>query len=495
MKRFICLFVTTLAVAALALTGCNKPTPDPSLPSAKLTVSPSGKIVLNESTKGETAVTLSWDSVADDATYTVYMAKAKAEDLSGAFSKAASGTSLILTGDDLQNALLGMSFTPGANAAVKFVVVAKAGTLSSTSNEVTSSIVLYTHIVELNKPDVTTSATSVTLSSDTKEEEALSISWTDASVEDVYVEYTLALAEASDASFENAELFATGTERSVSFTGADLQSLLKGLGYKEGESASLICRVAAEPADGAIESVTSDTKTISVKLFEKPKYTGAIPTRMNLIGNGTEAQWDMNAECGYMTCIDEEKGIFEWTGNIINSTGTFEIYFNGSWNAGFRQGFGEFYWDDVTIPEKRIDNDYFRFLIPGKYYIKASAYDQTIEWELLEASISEIYVDGAAAAGEGEEFGVLPVPVKDAKGIFEGVVRLTAGKDFHIITTTSDGARGYYCHPSSKNSGTSWKLIECRESGEQSGMFQVPDTGDYLITIDVIKHTMTAVAQ
>ncbi|MBQ6082434.1 MAG: SusE domain-containing protein [Bacteroidales bacterium] len=493
MKRFICLFVATLVVAALSLTGCKKPTPDPSLPAAKLTVTPSGKIVLNESTKGETAVTLDWDSVADDATYTAYMAKAKAEDLSSAFSKTASGTSLTLTGDDLQNALLGMGFTPGSNAAMKFVVVAKSGTLTSNSNEVTSNIVLYTHIVELNSPVITTSATSVTLSADTKEDEALSISWSDASVEDVYVEYTLAVA--TDNSFENAELFATGTDRNVSLTGAELQSMLKDMGFKEGETASLFCRVAAEPADGAIESVTSDTKSVSVKLYEKPKYTGAIPTRMNLIGNGTEAQWDMNAECGYMTCVDEAKGIFEWTGNIINSTGTFEIYFDGSWNRGFRQGFGEFYWDDVTIPDTRVDNDYFRFLIPGKYYVKASAYDQTIEWELLEASISEIYVDGAAAAGEGEEFGVLPVPVKDAKGIFEGVVRLTAGKDFHIITTTSDGARGYYCHPSSKNSGTSWKLIECRESGEQSGMFQVPDTGDYLITIDAIKHTMTAVAQ
>lgn len=479
-------FFAVMAIATFSLVSCDKESRS-SFSSPEITVNPSGKIILDEAKKTETALTVSWTAVSENAGYIFYMTSAKSQDISeGAFKKDTEQTSVTFTGEELQEALIGLGFKPGTNASVRFVVQASYGSESSES-AANASIVLYTHTVILKVPGLALTSENIVLSEDAKADEALKISWTDASVEEIYVEYTLSVTKAEDKSFVNAVSYDVADAFEKSFTGNELQFLLRDMGFNPGETASVICRVEAVPSDGTVESVVSEPKSFSVKLFEKPKNTD-IPASVTVLGDGTEFGWNMDAADAQLTCTDAVNGIF--TGEINLTTDTFKFYFDKKWNKGPKPGEGDYYWSDITIPETLGDNDYFRVLLPGRYSFVLNASDVTIECRLVEASVDEVRLHGQAITGT-DESGDATITAKDkSKGIYEGVVNLVAGKTFSVIPGKD---RGYYCHPSSKSVGTSWKIVEDREKTKEFEEMGVADSGEYKVTIDFVNHTMTAV--
>lgn len=457
-------------------------------PEAKLTFSPTGKIVLSEDTKSEVALTVSWNSIGDGANYTLSMAASN--NSSNALKKEITETSVSYTGEELQKALLGFGFNPGTNASLKFTLeAAKDGNTTSTSANV--NVVLYTHIVHLAVPVITLSSSDLSLSAENKDAEALKISWTDASTEDAYVEYNLSIAKSDDAAFANALVYATADAREKSFTHNDLQFALRGMGFNPGDQASLICRVEAYPSDGTIESVVSENVSFAVTLYPKALNTD-IPESITLLGDGTEFGWTMDEPAAQLSLTDAEKGIFEIEAKILSSKGTFKFFFNKNWGKGFKPGTGDYYWEDVTIPETLGDLDYFRLLIPGKYHFVCNTSEVSIQWTLVESSTEAIYVHGPAVAQDGEESGDVAISATAEQGIFSGVVNLVAGQEFVIIPDTSDSDRGYFCHPTSSPEGLSWKLAEDREKTKEYARFKVSDSGEYKITVNVSTHTMTA---
>ena len=462
----------------------NGPTTEP----ATLSFTPSGKIVLTEDAKDQTALTVSWNSVGTGVNYTLFMLPANSNDKANALKKETAETSVSYTGEELQTALLGFGYNPGTNVSVKFVLSSGADESSANVN-----VVLYTHVVTLAIPEITLSSAAVELDDAEKDNEALKVSWTDASVEDAYVEYTLRIAKADDASFSNALVYDAKDALEYSFTVNDLFFALRGIDYKPGETASLIVRVDADPADGTIESVKSETAALTVKLYEKAKNAD-IPSGVTLLGDGTDYGWDMNAADAQLELTDAANGIFECDANINSVRGTFKFYFDKNWNKGFKPGTGDYYWEDVTIPERLGDNDYFRMLIPGKYHFVLNTTEVSISYTLLESFINEVYVHGPAAAEEGSESGDAAIVAtgKDT-GIFSGTVKLTAGKNFRISSDPSDAGRGYFCHSSSTPLGTSWKVSEDREKTGEYAEFSVADTGEYVITLNTVTHTLTAV--
>lgn len=483
-------YISCAAIFAAAMTlfsACQQKMEN-NLPEAKLSFSPTGKIILSEDTSSDVALTVSWNSVGDGANYTLSMAAAN--NASDALKKETAETSVSYTGEELQQALIGFGFNPGTNASLKFTLEAtKDGNTATTSANV--NVVLYTHVVHLAVPVITLSSANLTLSAEDKDAEALKISWTDASVEDAYVEYNLCIAKADDAAFANPLEYATADAREKSFTNNDLQFALRGTGFNPGDEASLICRVEAYPSDGTIEAVVSETVSLAVTLYPRTLNTD-IPESVTLLGDGTEFKWEMNAEAAQLTLTDAEKGIFEIDAKILSSKGTFKFFFNKNWNKGFKPGTGDYYWEDVTIPETLGDLDYFRLLIPGKYHFVCNTSEVSIQWTLLESSTEAIYVHGPAVAQEGEESGDVAISATSEQGIFSGVVTLAAGQEFVIIPDTTDSDRGYFCHPTSSSEGLSWRLAEDREKSKEYEKFKVSDSGEYKITVNVSNHTMTA---
>lgn len=486
--KFFYHFATT-ALAILSVVACSEKEQTAALPSPEISLNPKGKIVLDETKKDETALTISWKSVADDAKYEFCMSSAKAGVQGEATTKQTMETSVSYTVEELQNMLLKMGFNVGTNAAVKFTVKASSGDRVSEATA-NGNIVLYTHIVRLKTPEISLKPESVELTEEGKDSDALEITWTDASVEEAYVEYTLSITKADDNSFENAVKFDLADALGKKFIGNDLQSIMRGFGYKPGETASAICRVEAIPTDATIETVVSETKTFSVKLYERAKNTD-IPEKVTVLGDATEFKWDMNAEGAQLTCIDPDKGIFSCEINL--TTDTFKFYFNQKWTKGPKPGVGDYYWSDITIPESLGDNDYFRVLLPGKYRFVVNTSDVTIECTLLQATPDEVYVHGKAVSETDESADVPLRAVDKAKGIYEGVVNLKAGASF-CVTAAAKKDRAYYCHPSSKPVGLSWKITEDREKEHLYSEMQVADGGEYKLTVDFLNHTLVALA-
>ena len=458
-----------------------------------VTVDPTEKITLSEDAKDAEALTISWTSVADDAEYTLNITPAKEADYSEAWKKTTTETSVKFTTEELQQLLIGLGYAQGELATVKAMVEAKSGELTSASADARVQCVLYAHIVDLNVPVVTLSSTAVVLDEATKNEVALTATWTDASVEEVYVDYTFEWTLATDTGFASASKVAT-EGREFTATGAELHYALIDLGYKAGETVNLICRVKAEPAVAGIEAVTSEVVAFSVKLFEKAKNEN-IPNKISIVGNAVANGWDYYSgrdEEGNKIYIPEatftnleEKGKFEWTGTILNID-TFKFLFDGSWGKGMRPGEGDYYWADIAYAPDMGDDDYFRLLVPGQWKIVLDVYNVSAELTLIETSLETISI----SMGETE----VTIPVKDkTKAIFEGTVNLTAGQDF-MVYTASDHSRSFSCHPSSAQDGTSWKLFERRESDQSNLHFRVLDSGDYTLTVDLINRTMTATA-
>lgn len=483
-------FISCAAIFAAAMTLFNacQQKMENNLPETRLSFSPTGKIVLSEDTRSDVALTVSWNSVGDGADYTISMAAAN--NSSGALKKETDATSVSYTGEELQQALLGFGFNPGTNASLKFTLeAAKDG--NSTTASANVNVVLYTHIVHLAVPVVTLSSENVSLSSEDKDAEALKISWTDASTEDAYVEYNLCIAKADDADFANPLEYATADAREKVFSHNDLQFALRGIGFNPGDEASLICRVQAYPSDGTIETVVSGTVSLAVTLYPRTLNTD-IPESVTLLGDGTEFGWAMDSEAAQLALTDADKGIFEIDARILSSKGTFKFYFNKNWNKGFKPGTGDYYWEDVTIPESLGDLDYFRLLIPGKYHFVCNTSEVSIQWKLIESSADAVYVHGPAVAQEGEESGDVAISATAEQGVFSGVVTLAAGQEFVVIPDTTDSDRGYFCHPTSSPEGLSWRLAENREKSNEYARFKVADSGEYKITVNVSDHTMTA---
>lgn len=484
-----------IAAAIAAVLSCQKEeegAKDNDLKAPVVTVTPEGKIVLSEDAQDAEALKVSWTSVADDADYTLHLAPAKAADYSSAWTKTTKATEVAFTTEELQQVLLGFEYAPGDNVTLKAMVKAVSGDKTSESSEARLQCVLYAHLVDLNTPVLTLSSEAVTLAEATKDEVALTATWTDASVEDVYVDYIFEWTVSTDTEFASASKANVADVLEYTVTGAVFQYALIDCGYKEGETASLICRVTAEPANGNIESVVSEVKAFSVTLYERPKNTDEIRS-VTILGNATEYGWDMPKVDG--STPEKEIANFEKTGNnvfektaVIKNIDTFKFYFDCNWHWGFKPGIGDYYWNDITYAPvgSMTDMDYFRLLVPGTWKFVLDTYNVTVDCTLIETSLESVTL----SMGETE----VTVPVKDkAKATFEGNVNFTAGQDFMLYTST-DHSRSYSCHPSTSQDGTSWKLFERREPEESNLHFRVPDSGEYKVTIDLLNHTMTAVS-
>lgn len=459
-----------------------------------VTVDPTGKITLSEDAKDAEALTISWTSVADDAEYTLNITPAKEADYSKAWKKTTTETSVKFTTEELQQLLIGLGYAQGDLATVKAMVEAKSGELTSASADARIQCALYAKAVVLTAPVITLNSTEVVLTEAAKDEAAITATWTDAvpAGEDVYVDYSFEWTLATDTDFAAATKVAA-EEREFSVTANDLQYTFYSLGFKAGETVNLLCRVKAEPAVASIEPVTSEVVPFSVKLWEKPKNTN-IPENVYIVGEAKTVAWgwSMTPEATF-TCTDRENGIFEWTGEIL-SINTFQFLFDG-WNIGITPGQGEFYWTDMKYANPlKGDRDYQRLLVPGTWKFVINTVDITVDLTLIETSLEYATVVLYA----GEESIQTQIPVKDkTKAIFEGPINLTAGTDFVVYTDVDNKNRGFACHPSSPQAGTSWKSLEFREEAENNAKipFQVLDSGDYIITMDLLNHTMSIVAQ
>ena len=483
MKQIFRFAAIVAAIAAVLSCQKEEGTKDKGLKAPVVTVSPEGKIILSEDSKDAEALTISWTSVADDADYTLHIAPAKAADYSSAYTKTTKATEVAFTTEELQQILLGFEYAPGDNVTMRVMVKAVSGDKTVESTDARVQCVLYAHIVDLNTPVLTLSNEALILVETEKDADALTVTWTDASVEDVYVDYVFEWTLSTDTDFAAATKANVADAREYKMTGAALQYSLIDLGYKAGETASLICRVTAEPANGNIEPVVSDVKAFSVTLYEKPKNEN-IPTSVVIVGNAVENGWDNGAESAMFT--DKGEGVFEWTG-LIKNIDTFKFLFDGSWSIGLRPGAGDYYWIDIAYANPMVDNDYFRLLIPGTWKFVLDTYNVSADLTLVETSIDNVYLN----IGETET----AVPVKDkTKAVFEGNVNFVAGEYFVIYSDLSDKSRSFVCHPSSNQNGPTWKMAERREPEQDNTNFCCPDSGEYKVTIDLLNHTMTAVA-
>ena len=489
MKKFFRFAAIVAAIASIF--SCQKEEgPDtPGLKAPAVTVDPTGKITLSEDAKDADALTISWTSVADDAEYTLNITKASEADYSKAWKKTTKETSVKFTTEELQQVMLGFGYAQGDLATVKVMVQAVSGDLTSTSADARVQCVLYAHLVNLNTPVVTLSSTAVTLTEAEKDNAAVTATWTDASVEEVYVDYIFEWTLATDTDFAQSAKMTVSEALEYALTGSTLQYALIDKGYKAGETAELICRVTAEPAVGSIEPVTSEAVAFSVTLYERPKNTDAENiTSITLLGEGSEYGWNMNEDAKF-----ESKGgnVFEKTALITKKEGkdnTIKFYVNENWHWGFKPGTGDYYWNDITyVPAPGLlDNDYFRILVDGTWKFVIDTYNVTIECTLIETSLEGVTL----VMGETE----MTVPVKDkTKATFEGTVNLEAGQDFMLYTST-DHSRSFSCHPSTPQEGTSWKLFERREADESNLHFKVANSGEYTVSIDLLNHTMSVVA-
>lgn len=492
MKKFFRFAAIVAAIASIFSCQKEEGPETPELKAPAVTVDPTGKITLSEDAKDADALTISWTSVADDAEYTLNITKASEADYSKAWKKTTKETSVKFTTEELQQVMLGFGYAQGDLATVKVMVQAVSGDLTSTSADTRVQCVLYAHLVNLNTPVVTLSSTAVTLTEAEKDNAAVTATWTDASVEEVYVDYIFEWTLATDTDFAQSAKMTVSEALEYALTGSTLQYALIDKGYKAGETAELICRVTAEPAVGSIEPVTSEAVAFSVTLYERPKNEDEITT-VTLLGNATEYGWDMPKLDGSKP--DFEDANFEKTGEnifektaLIKNIDTFKFYFDCNWNWGFKPGTGDFYWNDITYaPSPTMgDNDYFRLLIPGTWKFVLDTYNVTVECTLIETLLENVTL----SMGETE----VTVPVKDkTKATFEGTVNLEAGQDFMLYTAT-DHSRSFSCHPSTPQEGTSWKLFERRESDESNLHFRVENSGEYTVSIDLLNHTMSVLA-
>lgn len=488
-------FAAVVAAIASFFACQEKEGPDtPELKAPTVTVDPTGKIALSEDAKDADALTISWTSVAADAEYTLNITPAKEADYSKAWKKTTNETSVKFTTEELQQVLLGLGYAQGDLATVKAMVQATSGDLTSTSADARIQCTLYAKSVALSAPVITLNSTEVVLTEAAKDETALTATWTDAvpAGEDVYVDYTFEWTLATDTDFAAASKVAT-EEREFSATANDLQYAFYGLGFKAGETVNLLCRVKAEPAVASIEAVTSETVAFSIKLWEKEKNTN-IPTSLCVVGNAVSWGWNNGSPDGMFTCTDATLGIFEWTG-VINNIDTFQFLLDCNWNIGITPGEGEYYWTDMKYANPlKGDRDYQRLLVPGTWNFVINTTDITVDLTLIETSLEYVTVVLYA----GEESIETQIPVKDkTKATFEGPINLIAATDFVVYTDVDNKNRGFACHPSSPQAGTSWKSLEFREEPENNAKtpFQVLDSGDYLMTMDLINHTMSIVAQ
>lgn len=493
MKKFFRFAAIVAAIASIFSCQKEEGPETPELKAPAVTVDPTGKITLSEDAKDADALTISWTSVADDAEYTLNITKASEADYSKAWKKTTKETSVKFTTEELQQVMLGLGYAQGDLATVKVMVQAVSGDLTSTSADTRVQCVLYAKSVVLTAPVVTLSATEVVLTEAAKDETALTATWTDAvpAGEDLYVDYTFEWTLATDTDFASASKVTTET-REFSVVANDLQYAFYGLGFKAGETVNLLCRVKAEPAVASVEPVVSEAVAFSVKLWEKPKNEN-IPENVYIVGEEKVVgwNWSMVPELTF-TCTDRENGIFEWTGDIL-TIDTFQILFDG-WNIGITPGEGEYYWTDMKYANPlKGDRDYQRLLVPGKWNFVINTVDITVDLTLIETSLEYVTVVLYA----GEEAIETQIPVKDkAKAIFEGPINLTAATDFVVYPDVDNKNRGFACHPSSPQAGTSWKTLEFREEPENNAKipFQVLDAGDYTITMDLLNHTMSVVA-
>lgn len=493
MKKFFRFAAIVAAIASIFSCQKEEGPETPELKAPAVTVDPTGKITLSEDAKDADALTISWTSVADDAEYTLNITKASEADYSKAWKKTTKETSVKFTTEELQQVMLGLGYAQGDLATVKVMVQAVSGDLTSTSADTRVQCVLYAKSVALTAPVVTLSATEVVLTEAAKDETALTATWTDAvpAGEDLYVDYTFEWTLATDTDFASASKVTTET-REFSVVANDLQYAFYGLGFKAGETVNLLCRVKAEPAVASVEPVVSEAVAFSVKLWEKPKNEN-IPENVYIVGEEKVVgwHWSMVPELTF-TCTDRENGIFEWTGDIL-TIDTFQILFDG-WNIGITPGEGEYYWTDMKYANPlKGDRDYQRLLVPGKWNFVINTVDITVDLTLIETSLEYVTVVLYA----GEEAIETQIPVKDkAKAIFEGPINLTAATDFVVYPDVDNKNRGFACHPSSPQAGTSWKTLEFREEPENNAKipFQVLDAGDYTITMDLLNHTMSVVA-
>lgn len=98
-------------------------------------------------------------------------------------------------------------------------------------------------------PEITVSATTLTLTKENEDQTALTISWTQPDFGfNAGVQYRLILDKAGN-NFASPQVFATGTQLSRSWTGKQLNGLLQAMGYKGDEMADL---------DVAVEAILSD---------------------------------------------------------------------------------------------------------------------------------------------------------------------------------------------------------------------------------------------
>lgn len=200
------------------------------------------------------------------------------------------------------------------------------------------------------------STTTPAMSTDTQNEEVLSLSWnaTTNMGTGARIDYSL-LIDRKGGNFESAEEIVLGAKvTSYSFTAVELNKIIKEtFGYQNEEVAEMDFCVYATIKSDEVDDVVSNTVTISLTAFE-PK-----PTALYMIGSATSAGWNLD-DAVEMTPIEGEDGGFTWAGELFSGELKFLVTKDG-WIPSFGRVddntlyYRDHYWDDEN--GNRVDDE------------------------------------------------------------------------------------------------------------------------------------------
>ena len=150
------------------------------------------------------------------------------------------------------------------------------------------------------------------MSQETQTSDVLTLSWnaTTNMGTGARIDYTLLIDE-NGGSFESAYEVAMGGNLTCTFTAGDLNKMLMDeFGCETGETVNMDICVLATIKNDAVDDVVSNVVTVTLTTFV------AKTTELYLIGNATDANWDLPFAIP-MNSIPGEDGGFSWSGELL----------------------------------------------------------------------------------------------------------------------------------------------------------------------------------
>lgn len=183
-----------------------------------------------------------------------------------------------------------------------------------------------TETLVLAAPALSASSTSVVLSNDSLEGEALKLSWTSALPQgkEAVVVYTVYANLSSKDMYSSPKTFSAGGQLNYSISGKDLNTLVSGLGAEVGSEVELQFAVYAKTDNDEVESVISNIVKVGVSTF---KEVINVPETLWIAGSATDALWDLSKAIAFPKGGD---GIYKAEGinlNFVASDMGFKFYF------------------------------------------------------------------------------------------------------------------------------------------------------------------------